>query len=88
MTHHAENKLMEKIEIFEKALRTLEVAVNTPIDADRMVISATIKRFEFTFELTWKTLQLALHKKGIITAFPRDVLQAAYQEITNSSGWP
>ncbi len=45
-----------------------------------MVISATTKRFKFTFELTQKTLQLALHKKGIIAGFLRDVLQTTYQE--------
>lgn len=84
-----EKKLIEKIEVLEKAVLTLEVAINKPLDTDRMMISGTIQRFEFTFELTWKTLKLVLQQKGIITAFPRDVLQAAYQGslIDNEQLW-
>ena len=38
-----------------------------------------IQRFEFTFELLWKTLKIVLENKGVITKTPRDSLQEAFR---------
>ncbi len=38
-----------------------------------------IQRFEFTFELLWKTLKIFLHDKGIETKTPKDSLKEAFR---------
>lgn len=38
-----------------------------------------IQSFEFTFELSWKTLKDYLENKGSSAAFPRDVIKEAFQ---------
>lgn len=37
-----------------------------------------IQCFEFTFELSWKTLKDYLESMGISTTFPRDVIKEAF----------
>lgn len=38
-----------------------------------------IQRFEFTFELLWKTLKIFLQNKGIVARTPRDVFKEAFR---------
>lgn len=38
-----------------------------------------IQRFEFTFELMWKTLKLFLTDQGIISQSPKETLKAAFR---------
>ena len=38
-----------------------------------------IQRFEFNFELFWKTLKIFLYDKGIDARTPRDVLKEAFK---------
>ena len=38
-----------------------------------------IQRFEFTFELLWKTIKIFLEDKGIICKSPKDSLKAAFK---------
>lgn len=42
---------------FESALVSLEKALNKPADQDDLVRDAVIQRFEFTFEICWKSLK-------------------------------
>ena len=45
-----------------------------------IIRDSAIQRFEFTFELIWKTLKAYLQKQGAKELFfPRDVLKSAYQ---------
>ncbi|MBX9744194.1 MAG: nucleotidyltransferase substrate binding protein [Chlamydiales bacterium] len=37
-----------------------------------------IQCFEFTFELSWKTLKDFLESQGIIAVFPRDIIKEAF----------
>ena len=69
----------EKIELLSDAVSRLEEATEEPIDQKRLSIDATIQRFEFTFEFFWKTLKIVLESRGVQVQFPRDVLEAAYQ---------
>lgn len=39
-----------------------------------------IHRFEYTFELAWKTLKDYLEAQGVSATFPREVIKAAFQE--------
>lgn len=43
-----------------------------------LVIDASIQRFEFCVELTWKTLKKALASEGVEANTPRECLQQAY----------
>ena len=38
-----------------------------------------IQRFEYTFELSWKTLKHYLESKGVTVQFPRDVIKEAFR---------
>jgi nucleotidyltransferase substrate binding protein (TIGR01987 family) len=57
------------------AARLLEVASQRETD---IVRDAAIQRFEFTFELVWKTLQLYLEHQGLDCIGPRPVLKKAF----------
>lgn len=48
-----------------------------------------IQSFEFTFELSWKTLKDLLESMGVNAAFPRDVIKEAFatQLIKNGHVW-
>jgi len=44
-----------------------------------LVRDAVIKRFEFTYELLWKTIKIFLEVKGIKVKFPRDCFLKAFK---------
>lgn len=69
----------ESFEALGDALNRLEEALEIPLDKHRIVIDASIQRFEFTFELFWKTLKKILRTEGIEATTPRETLQTAYQ---------
>jgi Nucleotidyltransferase substrate binding protein like len=58
--------------VFNAAARLEEVAALPQTD---IVRDAAIQRFEFTFELVWKTLQLYLEHEGLESGGPRAVLK-------------
>ncbi len=49
----------------------------------------TIQRFEFTYELAWKTLKLYLETKDIDVRNAKDTLKAAFEQglIQNADDW-
>ena len=61
------------------ALERLHEVLEIPIDQHRIIIDATIKRFEFTFELFLKTMKRRLALEGIDVKSPRQTLQKAYE---------
>ena len=70
-------KLEVQISQLEKAIKRLEEALRllpTQIHKD-----ATIQRFEFTFELLWKTIQTFAQEKGLEAVSPKDSLRTAAQ---------
>jgi len=65
------------IEKFEKALKKLKEGVKvaqTEIERD-----GVIQRFEFTFELFWKTLKIILQYKGIEARSPRSAIKEGFR---------
>jgi len=40
---------------------------------------SAIQRFEFTFELAWKTMKAYLEDKGVKAYAPRDAIKSAFQ---------
>ena len=62
---------------FKKAFRKLKEALSLPqTDVNR---DASIKRFEFTFELAWKTAQKFLRGQGIVTRSPKETFQQSFK---------
>jgi nucleotidyltransferase substrate binding protein (TIGR01987 family) len=61
--------------VLNAAARLVEVAGLPETD---IVRDAAIQRFEFTFELVWKTLQLYLEHEGLESGGPRAVLKRAF----------
>ena len=46
---------------------------------DQLDYDGVIQRFEFTFELLWKTLKLFLANEGIITRSPKESLKESFR---------
>lgn len=78
-----------KLEKFKKALISLEAIYLKPLEADRSNIDATIQRFEFTFELSWKFLKDYFFEQGIELNYPKEIIQEAFKVnlITNELVW-
>jgi nucleotidyltransferase substrate binding protein (TIGR01987 family) len=71
--------LESKIDKFEQALITFkEALLKNPSDLER---DGAIQRFEYCFDLAWKSAKHYLEQKGIIEInSPRSVFSAAFAE--------
>ncbi|WP_196221402.1 HI0074 family nucleotidyltransferase substrate-binding subunit [Sansalvadorimonas verongulae] len=58
-------------------------------DPDSIYLDVTVKRFEFTFEMSWKAIKRVLAWRGIEANSPRSCFKEAYQQgyITNEQEW-
>ncbi len=78
----------EKLATFEQALTTFEKGLLAePSELER---DGAIQRFEYCFDLSWKTLKRFLEKRGLIELnSPRSVFAAAFAEhiIDNEQIW-
>lgn len=79
----------ESLVQFSKALDKLVNVFLRPLEDDDIVLDAAIQRFEFSFELCWKTLQKFLAQEGFVVASPKQALQKAYALgwIANEDLW-
>jgi nucleotidyltransferase substrate binding protein (TIGR01987 family) len=75
MTNYADSK----IATFEQALKTFkEALLEKPSQLER---DGAIQRFEYCFDLAWKSLKHHLEKRGLMDLnSPRSVFSAAYAE--------
>lgn len=71
-----ENEIEYSIQKFNNALQRLEEALQ---DRSELAVDGTIQRFEFCFELTWKTLKRVLEYEGEICKTPREVFKSAFR---------
>ena len=71
-----------KVEL-QNAVKRLREAVAHP--ENDLVRDAVIQRFEFTFELIWKSLKLYLDRQGLDSGGPRSTLKKAFIEGLISS---
>lgn len=62
----------------ENAFQFLKEGLQKP-SLDPYQEAGIIQSFEFTFELSWKTLKDFLESMGTQATFPRDVLKEAFQ---------
>ena len=65
------------IEKFKNAFARLEEGAESA--EDELEKDGVIQRFEFTFELLWKTLKIFLAYKGIEAKTPRDCFKEAFR---------
>ncbi|MCF6268351.1 MAG: nucleotidyltransferase substrate binding protein [Melioribacteraceae bacterium] len=71
------NELKYSISKLKEAIIRLEEGLR--IVKDELGEDGVIQRFEFTFELLWKTLKLFLDDRGILCKSPKDCLKAAFR---------
>jgi len=81
------NVLETIIKDFGQALKRLEEALK--LSPTRIHKDATIQRFEFCYELSWKTVKLFLNNQGIECRSPRDCFRRAadYGLIEDPQSW-
>lgn len=72
---------------FGQALNRLKESV--ALAKSDLEIDGVIQRFEFTFELSWKTMKKFLEMQGLICNSPRGCLKEAFQAelIQNEAVW-
>ena len=66
-----------RLGLFERALGRFEEALARP--ADGIVRDAAIQRFEFTFEMAWKTVRAYASSEGLDCVSPRDCFRIAFR---------
>jgi nucleotidyltransferase substrate binding protein (TIGR01987 family) len=71
-------RFAERKSELQKAVKRLREAAAHP-ESD-LVRDAVIQRFEFTFELVWKSLKLYLERQGLDCGGPRSTLKKAFTE--------
>lgn len=69
------------------AVQRLDEACAQPFSS--FIRDSVIQRFEFCWELAWKTLRLKLEAEGILANTPREVWQQALQAglIVDGNAW-
>lgn len=82
----------QRFENFSRAFMLLREAVEMDFEKmDNMQKESFVQRFEFTFELAWKTLKDVMEYDGIIfeTVSPKHVIRDAFQYkyINNIEIW-
>lgn len=78
-----------KFEKFKKVLISLEAIYLKQVQDDRSNVDATIRRFEFTFELLGAFLKDYFSERDIELNYPKEVLQKAFSVnlINNEDIW-
>lgn len=85
--------MLQKVENYQNALKRLEEAIARyqTAPSDTLYRDGLIQRFEFTFELAWKSLKEYMEDQGMVMTIvsPRSVLKEAYAAgiIDNPDIW-
>lgn len=74
----SKERFAERKSELQNAVKRLREAVGQP-ESD-LVRDAVIQRFEFTFELVWKSLKLYLERQGLDCGGPRSTFKKAFAE--------
>ncbi len=67
-------KILAQYEDLKKAFERLKEALILPSEIT-INQDATIQRFEFTFELSWKLMKTILEEEGLTAVSPRNVIR-------------
>lgn len=89
MVNNKDTRWKQRMENFTKAYNKLSEAISLYPHLNDIEKEGMVQRFEYTFELAWKTLKDYLESKGEIEKFPRDVIKKAFetQLITEGELW-
>ncbi|WP_411868683.1 HI0074 family nucleotidyltransferase substrate-binding subunit [Vulcanococcus limneticus] len=70
----------QRFENLQRAMGQLQAAVaaHGSRPDDELIVIALIKAYEFSFELSWKTLKDLLSWNGLDVSLPREVLKQAF----------
>ena len=80
-------QLQLKLQDYHRAMKRLQVAVNSKPDANGIYLDATIQRFEFCFELAWKLMKAMLDYESIEVSSPRGFIrEGSKQSMIDSAG--
>jgi len=82
-------RLNERKEEYFNAFERLKEALNS--EPNDIIIDGVLHRFEFTFELSWKTIKDYLEYLGITNKIgsPREIIQLAFKHgiISDGNSW-
>ncbi len=79
MNPHKDIRWKQRFQNLKKAFNQLTVAVDQYPDLNDMEKEGMVQRFEYTYELAWKTLKDYLESQEVEAKFPRDVIKMAFQ---------
>lgn len=83
------SRLEQRIETYSNAVDRLKEGLQE--EETRLAIDGILHRFEFTFELAWKTLKDYLEYMGFTekTGSPREVIQSGFKQgiIEDGEAW-
>ncbi|MEI6749376.1 MAG: nucleotidyltransferase substrate binding protein [Bacteroidota bacterium] len=79
----------QRFQNFLKAFTLMKEAIDAFDTLSDLEKEGLVLRFEYTFELAWKTLKDFLEAKGVELSFPRDVIKEGFstQIIANGEVW-
>ncbi len=69
----------QRFQNFEKAFKQFENAVLSLDTLSDLEKEGMVQRFEYTFELGWKTLKDFLESKNVDVKFPREAIKKAFE---------
>ncbi|HHW55140.1 MAG: nucleotidyltransferase substrate binding protein [bacterium] len=68
----------QRYENFDRAYKQLHAALKEFDNLNVLEKEGLIQRFEYTFELAWKTVKDFLEGQGVSANFPREVIKQAF----------
>ena len=68
----------QRFQNFEKAFNKLKETIDQFDSLDDLSKEGLIQRFEYTFELSWKTIKDFLEHKNVEAKYPRDTIKQAF----------
>lgn len=78
MNASKDTRWYQRFENLERAFSLLQDAAGRQSLSD-LEAEGMVQRFEYTFELAWKTLKDFLELQGFSVAYPREVIKTAFQ---------
>lgn len=89
MDNKSDVRWRQRFQNLEKAYKQLEDSVQKAEELSDLEKEGMVQRFEYTFELAWKTIKDFLEEQYVIVKFPREVIKQAfsYEIIDDGEIW-
>jgi nucleotidyltransferase substrate binding protein (TIGR01987 family) len=79
MDNKKQIRWVQRLNNFQKAFNLLHQTVEKFSQLSDLEKEGMVQRFEYTFELAWKTLKDYQESKGYLEKYPRDVIKRAFE---------